>query len=106
MLIEVHVKTRCPFCVMATQWLTEREIPFILHVHDDDEDRSRLYDRLGLEEAQRTVPQIIVDGTRLGGYSALIESQLHERCRSDLATRFKVSSDLSAQGRIRQRDQE
>jgi glutaredoxin len=39
-----------------------------------------MYDRFGLtEQSQRTVPQIFVDGVRLGGYSDLIKSDVEDR---------------------------
>lgn len=82
MLIELHSKTRCPGCVMAKEWLTERNIPFELFVYDDDSDRFAMYDRLGLEGPKRTVPQIVVDGVRLGGYRALINSDLEVRYKN------------------------
>jgi glutaredoxin len=67
---------------MAKAWLAERNIPFALHVYDRDEDRFAMYDRLGLEGFKRTVPQIVVDRVRLGGYHALINSDLDERFRA------------------------
>lgn len=82
MLIEVHSKTGCRHCVMAKQWLDDRDIPFALHVYDDDGERAAMYDRLGLEGRNRSVPQIVVDGVRLGGYSALAESDLEDRYRA------------------------
>jgi len=85
MLIEVHSKTQCPGCTWAKQWLAERNIPFELYVYDDDAERFAMYDRLGLEGTKRTVPQIIVDGERLGGYHALINSDLAERYAQTLS---------------------
>lgn len=78
MKIEVHSKTDCPYCTKAKAWLTERNIPFELFVYDDDAERAAMYDRFGLTE-QRTVPQIFVDGVRLGGYSDLIKSDVEDR---------------------------
>lgn len=86
MHIEVHSKTNCPGCVMAKEWLKERNLPFTLYVYDNDDDRFAMYDRLGLEGHKRTVPQIVVDGVRLGGYSALIKSDLEERYKAAAAT--------------------
>jgi len=82
MQIEVHSKTGCRHCVMAKDWLDARSIPFTLHVYDDNDARSAMYDRLGLEGQARSVPQIVVDGVRLGGYSALAQSDLEARYRA------------------------
>ncbi len=80
MKIEVHSKTICPYCTKAKAWLTERNIPFELFVYDNDTERGAMYDRFGLtEQSQRTVPQIFVDGVRLGGYSDLIKSDVEDR---------------------------
>lgn len=79
MKIEVHSKTECPYCTKAKAWLNERGIPFDLLVYDDDAERQAMYDGFGLEGNQRTVPQIFVDGVRLGGYTALIESDVADR---------------------------
>ena len=79
MKIEVHSKTDCPYCIKAKSWLTDRDIPFDLFVYDDLDERTAMYDRFGLEDGQRTVPQIVVDGVRMGGYSALLNSDVEER---------------------------
>jgi len=79
MKIEVHSKTDCPYCVKAKTWLNERGILFDLFVYDDESERQIMYDRLGLEGNNRTVPQIVVDGARLGGYTNLIESDIADR---------------------------
>jgi glutaredoxin len=78
MKIEVHSKTDCPYCVKAKLWLTDRNIPFDLFVYDDESERAAMYDRLGLDTG-RTVPQIIVDGVRLGGYTDLLNSDVEDR---------------------------
>lgn len=79
MNIEVHTKTDCPWCVKAKEWLSERGIPFSLYVYDDLTERNGMYDHFGLHEGERTVPQIVVDGERIGGYSALIKSDVEDR---------------------------
>ncbi len=84
MRIEVHSKTNCPGCVKAKAWLEERNIPYELHVYDDDEERFAMYARLGLEKNKGTVPQIVVDGVRLGGYMALTNSDLEERYKAEV----------------------
>lgn len=79
MKIEVHSKTDCPYCVKAKAWLNDRNIPFELFVYDDAAERGLMYDRFGLQVGQRTVPQIVVDGERIGGYSDLVNSDVVDR---------------------------
>jgi glutaredoxin 3 len=82
MKIEVHSKTDCPYCVKAKAWLNERGIPFELFVYDDELERQQMYDRLGLVGSQRTVPQIVVDGMRIGGYTDLTKSDVADRANA------------------------
>lgn len=79
MKIEVHSKTDCPYCVKAKEWLNTRNIPYDLFVYDNEADRAAMYDRLGIEGSERTVPQIIVDGERIGGYTQLVKSDVEDR---------------------------
>ena len=82
MKIEVYSKTICPYCTKAKAWLTERDIPFTLIVLDDDAARNAMYDSFGLIGGQRTVPQIVIDGDRVGGYSDLISSDVEDRANA------------------------
>lgn len=82
MRIEVHSKTDCPYCVKAKQWLSDRNIPFELFVYDDDVERNAMYDGFALEGSDRTVPQIFVDGVRLGGYTKLVNSDVADRANA------------------------
>lgn len=79
MKIEVHSKTDCPYCVKAKAWLNDRGIPFDLFVYDDIDERNAMYDRFGLVDGQRTVPQVVVDSVRIGGYTDLINSDVEDR---------------------------
>lgn len=79
MKIEVHSKTICPYCTKAKAWLNDKGIPFELFVYDDDAERAAMYDGFGLEGTERTVPQIVVDGVRVGGYTDLTNSDVADR---------------------------
>lgn len=79
MKIVVYSKSDCPFCTKAKAWLDERGIPFDLVVIDNVQERQNMYDRLVCVGSKRTVPQIVVDGVRLGGYAELLASDLEER---------------------------
>lgn len=74
--IVVHSKTTCPSCVGAKAWLEERGFDYTLHVYDDFDARQEMYDSFGLEGNDRTVPQIVIDGVRIGGFDKLKTSNL------------------------------
>ena len=38
-----------------------------------------MYDSFGLTSGDRTVPQIVIDGARIGGYTSLINSDVEDR---------------------------
>lgn len=82
MNIVVNSKTNCPYCVKAKMWLDDRGIAYETNVYDDDAERNAMYDSLGLVGNQRTVPQIIVDGVRIGGYTDLTKSDVADRANA------------------------
>jgi glutaredoxin 3 len=58
----------CPYCVRAATLLTRKGVPFReVDVSDDQQARERLLRETG----QRTVPQIFINGTPVGGYDDL-----------------------------------
>jgi len=84
MKIEINSKSDCPYCKYAKKYLDERGIPYEEFVHDDYDERQKMYASLNLAENQRTVPQIILvenDGTRvrIGGFDELVQSDLADR---------------------------
>jgi glutaredoxin 3 len=65
----MYTTTFCPFCVRAKRLLHERGIPYEeVNVESDPALRSEMVDRAG---GRRTVPQIFIDGTHVGGYNEL-----------------------------------
>lgn len=64
----------CEYCDKAKAWLSERG-----YVYADTplytETRGRMYDEWGLTGKSRTMPQIFIDGVRIGGYAELIEME-------------------------------
>jgi glutaredoxin len=81
MQVTVHGKTEpeCPFCKKTVTWLSDLGITFEYISYNDDGDRNDMYDHFGLEGKERTVPQIVVDGVRIGGFTALITSDVADR---------------------------
>ena len=66
--VQIYTTTYCGFCRQAKDLLTRKGVPFTeKDVTEDDAERERLTERTG----QRTVPQIFIGDTHVGGYSDL-----------------------------------
>lgn len=79
MQIELFTKTPCPYCSKAKAWLDKHAIPYRELPLDGDPENQQRFNALGLTGRSRTVPQIIADGERIGGYTDLIISDLVQR---------------------------
>ncbi|HYO68998.1 MAG TPA: glutaredoxin 3 [Archangium sp.] len=66
--VKIYTTTYCGYCVRAKDLLTRKGVKYEeLDVTGDDEMRSKLVEMSG----QRTVPQIWIGDTHVGGYSDL-----------------------------------
>jgi glutaredoxin 3 len=74
MKITVYTKTICPYCTSAKMWLKNKGYSYEEINLDDDSARQTFYESVG--NGVRTVPQIFVDGERIGGYTELLKSRL------------------------------
>lgn len=74
MQIKIYTKTVCPYCVAAKNWLRTKGYAYEEVTLDDDAERQKFYEAVG--SGVKTVPQIFVDGERIGGYTDLIKSRL------------------------------
>jgi len=74
MQITIYSKTVCPYCVAAKHWLKTNNFQYEEVLIDSDDARQAFIDKVG--PGVRTVPQIFVDGERIGGYNELIKSKL------------------------------
>lgn len=74
--IEIYTVNYCPYCKKAVEFLKEHNIEFkqIDITENEDEMRQKLGEYYNIE-GKVTVPQIIVNGTRLGGYDAMMANQ-------------------------------
>lgn len=77
MEVIIYSKTICPHCTSAKQYLKQNGVPYIEQNLDDDAERQAFYAKVG--EGVRTVPQIFVDGVRLGGFQDLLKSDVVAR---------------------------
>jgi glutaredoxin 3 len=67
--VEVYTTTYCPYCSRAKSLLKAKGVAFEeIDVTDDDAMRERMVERSG---GRRTVPEIFINGTIIGGYDEL-----------------------------------
>ena len=69
--IVVFSKSSCPFCVNAKKLLKELDLDFVAWELDQRNDGSQIQDYLESKVQQRTVPNIFVNQTHVGGSSDL-----------------------------------
>jgi glutaredoxin 3 len=63
--VEIYTTPICPYCHAAKRLLTKKGVPFTeIDVSTDPTLRSRMTDRA---HGRRTVPQIFIGGTHVGG---------------------------------------
>ncbi|MBA3661646.1 MAG: glutaredoxin 3 [Gammaproteobacteria bacterium] len=66
----IYSKAHCPYCDMAKEFFTEKNISFEEIRIDLDADKRD--EMLRLSNNRRTVPQIFINGQSIGGYDDLI----------------------------------
>lgn len=67
----------CIFCDRAKKLMTEKNIQYKEFVIGQDLTKTEFHEQYG--DDVKTVPQIVVDGVRIGGYDAL-----NERLRNEI----------------------
>lgn len=73
--VKVYTTTHCGFCQRAKEFLKSQAVPYVeVDVTGNDDERNQLVERSG---GQRTVPQIFIGETHVGGYSDLMA--LHQQ---------------------------
>lgn len=75
MNVEIYTVDYCPFCKKAIAFLDEHKVNYTRTRIDDNEDtwRKKLGEMYSIK-GDVTVPQIIIDGKRIGGYTDLMEA--------------------------------
>ena len=69
--VKIYTTTYCGYCVRAKDLLTRKGVKYEeLDVTGNDEMRSKLVEMSG---GQRTVPQIFIGATHVGGYTDLAQ---------------------------------
>lgn len=73
--VEIYTTNYCGYCTMAKRFFEAEGIPFTeIDVTGDDAARAALVQKAA---GRRTVPQIFIDGTPVGGYTDMMD--LHRR---------------------------
>lgn len=69
--VRIYTTTSCGYCVRAKELMNRKNIAFEeIDVTHDTEERKRLVEASG---GQRTVPQIFIGDTHVGGYTDLAQ---------------------------------
>lgn len=70
MNVLVYSKKQCSFCVKAKALLDMKNIPYRENVIGEDILRE---DFMSIFPEQKSVPLIVIDGVKVGGYQELVE---------------------------------
>ena len=76
-LVKVFSTASCPFCVKAKQLLTKWNIPYDEGMIDSDMAARREFAEV--TNGARTVPQIVIDGVCIGGFTELTEMHMDDK---------------------------
>ncbi len=69
MNIEIYTRLNCIWCDRAKELLKSLNLYYVEHDLSDDVKRNNFY--LSIGENVKTVPQIFIDGVRIGGFQEL-----------------------------------
>ena len=71
MVAIIYSKLLCPYCEMAKKLLKEKNVPYKELTIGVDISKEKAFEELDLTFT--TVPQIVLDGIHIGGYTELVE---------------------------------
>lgn len=72
MRVDIYTKEDCIWCTKAKELLSEKQISYKEHKLNVDYTREELREMIGAN-FRLTVPQIYVNGRRVGGYEDLVQ---------------------------------
>lgn len=75
--VKVYSTASCPFCVKAKQLLEKWNIPYEEFLIDTDAAARREFPVV--TNGARTVPQILIDGECIGGFTELTELHMENK---------------------------
>ncbi|HQV72353.1 MAG: glutaredoxin 3 [Xanthomonadales bacterium] len=82
--VEMYTTAACPYCVAAKNLLKQKGFDYSeIRVDTDSARREEMLERSG---GRRTVPQIFVNGTHIGGFDDLVAADRSGRLAEISAT--------------------
>jgi glutaredoxin 3 len=75
--VKIFSTASCPFCTKAKQLLAKWNIPYEEAMIDSDMAARREF--AAVTNGARTVPQIIIDGVCIGGFTELTELHMDDK---------------------------
>ena len=71
--IEIYTLPTCPFCQKAKDKLKDNYLDYFEYdiSHDEEKLRKELAKRFNIPGGRATVPQVLINGKYIGGYSEL-----------------------------------
>ena len=69
MRVEIYTKDNCVWCTRAKNLMNDFNISYLEYDLSDEDERKEFYKEVG--ENVSTVPQVYVNGNRIGGYKEL-----------------------------------
>ena len=69
MKVEIYTKDNCVWCTRAKNLMSDFNISYLEHDLSDEDERKEFYKEVG--ENVSTVPQVYINGNRIGGYKEL-----------------------------------
>lgn len=67
--VEIYTWSYCPYCMQAKQLLDSKDIEYTEYVIDDDESAREAMAQRG--NGKRSVPQIFINNSHIGGNDAI-----------------------------------
>jgi len=75
--VEIYTWQYCPFCIRAKSLLKEKNISFIEHKIDGDDDAREIM--IERANGRRTLPQIFINNEGIGGCDDLYELENQDK---------------------------
>ena len=73
MNVEIYTLDYCPFCKRALAFLNDHNVEFTqIKIDGNDKKKKKKLGEMYNIKEEVTVPQIIIDGKRIGGYTDLM----------------------------------
>lgn len=78
--IKIYVTMGCPFCRKMMEWLAKHNVKHTRVVFEDTASKMAFYAQ---HEGVHTVPQMFIDGVRLGGWTDLNASEFKKQIEEE-----------------------